>query len=212
LAKQHPLSEDGYDNACDVQTPSLVPVFDPTFAASPTAAVPSIVAPFNSFVQYALPTPSSSFHNKENKIYTATSFSLPFSDFDGDMNALGFWDWKSLTASRRIAEVRRWIIHATRRYGPVEHWGEDLSQEWDTVRHRDPPIVYEWLQAVKSRVKVGHSALSYLESAMEGEMSSNIEEWRDLYIQSHQLASQLWRAVLGIQHRLDGVLSSKGPL
>lgn len=222
MAKQqlrNALSDDGYDDddAFDVQTPSLVPVFDPAFTASTAAVVPSIVVPFNSSVQHphsnpiilALPAPSSSLQNNQNEIFKATSSSLQSSDLVGDMNALHFPDWKSLTASRRIAAVRRWIIHATHEYGPVERWGDDLSQEWDTVRHRDPGAVHEWLQAVKWRVKMGRSALSHLECAMEGELSSCLEEWRDLYIQSHQLASQLWAAVLGLQHRLDGALCGK---
>ena len=125
------------------------------------------------------------------------------------MNADYFSDWKSLTAPRQIAAVRRWIIHATREYGPVEHWGEDLSQQWNAMRYGDPTAVYEWLQGVQRRIKMGQRVLSYLECAMEGELPSGIEEWRDLYFQSHQLASQLWGAVLGIQHRLKDALSGK---
>jgi hypothetical protein len=39
---------------------------------------------------------------------------------------------------------------------------------------------------------------------MEGELAG-VEEWRDLYVQSHQLACQLWGAMFSIQYRLDFV-------
>jgi len=64
-----------------------------------------------------------------------------------------------------------------------------------------------WLERARRRIKLGRRALNYLEQAMEGELSASIEEWHDLYAQSHQLACQLWTAVLGVQYRLDRAVS-----
>jgi hypothetical protein len=88
----------------------------------------------------------------------------------------------------------------------VERWGEDLSEEWSAMKHGDAPAVHHWVARAMQKVKMGQSALNYLERAMEGELSPGVEEWHDLYAQSHQLACQLWGGVLGIQHRLDFML------
>jgi hypothetical protein len=140
------------------------------------------------------------------------SSSIEFLDIAGDSQAVDFRDWQSWIASRRIAAVRRWIIFAAYKYGPVDRWGEDFSQEWGTMKHRDMSTVYRWLDSVKQRVRTGRTALNYLERAMEGELSTSVEEWRDLYVQSHELAGQLWGAILGVQVRLDRVLSELGSI
>jgi hypothetical protein len=219
LAKQQlwaPSQDDGYYDFDD-NIPSLVPVFDPAFTATPPAVITPAITPIDMAREHSssdIMTPVAPMHfnslrDNVDDIYTAISPSPEAPKIHENIDTLGIHDWKSLTAPRRIAAVRRWIIHATHEYGPVECWGEDLSQKWSATKHRDPPAVYEWLQEAKRRIKMGQSALSYLECAMEGELSPCIEEWRDLYFQSHQLASSLWGAVLGIQHRLDTALSEK---
>jgi hypothetical protein len=59
---------------------------------------------------------------------------------------------------------------------------------------------------------MGRRALSYLEQAMEGELLGSVDEWRDLYAQSQQLACQLWTAVLSIQYKLNSVTLGLAPL
>jgi hypothetical protein len=127
-----------------------------------------------------------------------------------DLDRPDFRDWKSWSAPRCIAAVRRWIVHAVHMHGPMEHWGRDFSEQRRWLRDGDGRAVRGWLDGVKQRMKMRRSALSYLERAMEGELPASVEEWRDLYAQSHQLACQLWTAILGIQYSLDFVLSEQG--
>jgi hypothetical protein len=190
-----------------IPCPHLLTAFQ-TAAYSEPIVTPFIERVLHSQPDIITPAPSTlsnPHQNNEDDTYQTLS-SFPSSDF---ASVLGLPEGKALTASRCIAAVRRWIIYAAREFGPVERWGEDLSLEWDTVRQREPPAVHGWLQGVKRRIKMGRSALSYLECAMEGELSSGIEDWRDLYIQSHQLAAQLWGGTLGIEHRLEEALSGK---
>ena len=119
------------------------------------------------------------------------------------------WIHTSWSAPWHIAAIRHWIIHAAHKYGPVEHWVDDFSEQWSGLRLADAPAVDGWLHGVRQRIKMGRSALSYLEQAMEGELAG-VEEWRDLYVQSHQLACQLWGVVFSIQYRLDFVVSGLG--
>jgi len=127
-----------------------------------------------------------------------------------DLDEPDFREWESLSASRRIAVVRRWIVHAVYRHGPVEHWARDFSEQWRGLRDGDGRAVHGWLDGLKRRMKMGRSALSYLEQAMEGELPASVEDWRDLYAQSHQLACQLWTAILGLQYSIDFVLLAQG--
>jgi hypothetical protein len=213
LAKQNlwiPSHDDGY-NFSDDHPPSLVPVFDPAFTVTPATVIPPTITPINMAREHGIMTPvaptfSNPLRNDADDIYQATRPPLEAPEIYGDIDIQG---WKSLTAPRRIAAVRRWIILAARKYGPVEGWGDDLSQKWSATKYRDPSAAHGWLEEAKRRIKMGRSALSYLECAMEGEGSLCIEEWRDLYLQSHQLASELWGAVHGIQYGLGSVLSEK---
>jgi len=219
LAKQQfwtPSPDDGYDDFDD-NVPSLVPIFDPAFATTPAPVITSTITPIDTACEHGsssiitpiAPMPSNPLRNNADDIHKAISSSPEAPEIRGDIGTLGIHDWESLSAPRRVAAVRRWIIQVTHEYGPVEQWGEDFSQMWSAAKHRDPPAVCEWLQEAKRRIKMGRSALSYLECVMEGELSPCVEEWRDLYFQSHQLASLLWRAVLGLQHRLDTAFSEQ---
>jgi hypothetical protein len=135
---------------------------------------------------------------------------LEFPGIEGHLEAVEFREWRLWTAPRRIAAIRRWIIHAASKYGPVEHWGDSFGLEWHALKDGDVLAVRGWLEGAKRRIKLGRSALNYLERAMEGELSASSEEWRDLYAQSHQLVCQLWTAVLGVQYRLDCAVSGAG--
>ena len=200
MAKQDmwlPTSDDDYI-VDDVRPPSLVPIFDPAFAET-AIAIPSPVNPANTgLLHHASQTPPPTLAPP-----TLTAVDFNFSDdhethffelpeIDEDLEPVDFREWTSWSAPRRVAAVRHWIMHAAHKYGPVERWGEHFSQEWSAVRHRDEPTVHRWLARATWRVKMGWSALNYLEHAVEGELSPSVEEWRDLYTQSHQLVCQLW--------------------
>jgi hypothetical protein len=211
LAKQQlwvPTNEDGYIDH-DTLTPSLVPVFDPAFVKATIVSPPSPALPHHAsqipppaLIPLAPTTPLRN-DNETNSFEDRGTLSLEFPEIDDDLESVDFRDWTSWNAPRRIAAVRRWIIHAAHKYGPMERWGEDLSEEWSSMKYGDAPTVRRWLARATRRVKMGRSVLNYLERAMEGELSPGVEEWRDLYAQSHQLACQLWGGVLGIQYRLD---------
>lgn len=235
-------SDDEYENDAgfEYQTPSLLPVFDSAFTAA--ANVPTIdtsltpaasVSPVDTaFTVTASPIaiidPTLEHVAARTTSYPLTHidpldsntvlhndpvpFLIKLPDIRRDLEAVDFGGWQSWVASRRIAAVRRWIIYAVYEYGPVDRWGEDFSQEWRTMRHKDGPTVYRWLDSAKQRVKVGRIALSYLERAMEGDLSASVEEWRDLYVQSHDLAGQLWGGVVGVQSRLDHIMLELGPI
>lgn len=123
---------------------------------------------------------------------------------------MNFVGWESWTAPRRIDAIRCWVVSSIHQYGPLENWGEAFSRDWGTMKSADELVVERWLDMMKGRIRMGRRALTYLEHAMDGELSTSIEEWRDLYTQSQQLARQLWGAVLGVQHRMDCSVSCNG--
>ena len=216
LAQQQlwlPTSDDNYD----AHTPSLVPVFDPAFVETSIATVSPLE---HAVLHHTSETPPPAMappgiaslspphnNNEASFLEDRGTLSLELPEIDEDVDYIDFRDWITWSAPRRIAAVRRWIIHAAHKYGPVECWGEDLRREWSAMKHRDDPTLHRWLDLAMRRIKMGWSALNYLESAMEGELSLGIDEWRDLYAQSHQLACQLWGGVLGLQYRLDDMVS-----
>jgi hypothetical protein len=203
-----PTSDDEYISVdTDMPTPSLVPVFDHTFTPITAVSSPSLItATLQHNTRPINLMPPSASHGYtmpcENRAQP-----LEFFDVDGHFDSVEFREWRLWTAPRRIAAMRRWIIHAASKYGPVEHWGEAFSLEWCEMKDGDASEVRGLLERAKRRIKLGRIALNYLEQAMEGELSANVEEWRDLYAQSHQLACQLWTAVLGVQYRLDCAVS-----
>ena len=215
-----PTSDDNY-GAYDLHTPSLVPVFDPDFAPTASSAAAAKPVPV---LTVAITPPSATINTPQ---HVAPSTTLPTlrpphnndmtpredcTSFDSDFGATDFHDWKGWSAPRRIAAVRRWLVHAAHRYGPVEHWAEDFGDQWTTMRLGGATEIHGWVDGVKRRIKMGRRALSYLEQAMEGELLGSVDEWRDLYAQSQQLACQLWTAVLSIQYKLNSVTLGLAPL
>ena len=60
----------------------------------------------------------------------------------------------------------------------MECWADDFSEQWSGLRLADTSAVDGWLDGVRQRIKMGWNALSYLEQALEGELSAGVEEWR----------------------------------
>lgn len=140
------------------------------------------------------------------------AFSGGFPDIPGDLKAIDFTAWGSWSAPRRVAAVRRWIIYASHKYGPVDRWAEDFSQKWGIMRHKEAGALDRWLDSIRQMIRMGRCVLNYLERAMEGELPESVDAWRDLHAQSYQLAGQLWRAILGVQHRLDSAVLVRNPV
>lgn len=199
-------------------TPSLVPVFDPTFTTPNT--IVNTVSPNSTTI--TIPTtlehhsgiPSSTLLISEHSLHDANpddtpSFSDELPDIPGDLAAVDFTDWGSWDARHRVAAVRRWIIYASHKFGPVDRWAKDFSQEWGLMKRGETADLDRWLLSVKQRIRMGRCVLSYLEQAMEGELPAATDEWRDLYAQSHQLAYQLWGAVLSVQYTMDTIITPR---
>ena len=212
-----PTIDDNY-GANDMHTPTLIPVFDQAFKSNAAATISTLAVgglqcapPIASPIPADFPPSSISPPMPPSPIsfLTPPPLSIQLSDVGWDLEDMDFQEWKSLTASRRIAVIRRWIVHATHKYGPLEHWAWDFSDQWHSIRSGDMPTLRHWLDGAKKRIKLGRSALSYLDQAMEGDMPASVEEWRDLYAQSHQLAFQLWTAVLCTQSMLDYTVSER---
>jgi hypothetical protein len=206
-----PTSDDEYDAHYDDKIPSLIPVFDPLFTEAAAVSPVTVDTPIRHETPHITNpdvAPLHSTHDDMTHIHgVGQSLSLNLPDIEPDLDPVDFREWKQWNAPCRIAAIRRWIIHAAHKYGPMERWGEDFGREWNEMRQGDELAVDHWVDGVKARIKMGRNALGYLECAMEGELSTGVEEWRDLYAQSHQLACQLWTAVLGIQYRLDCTMS-----
>jgi len=150
-------------------------------------------------------------HVESNRITTSMS---PASSetIDAKMHSgvVEFVGWESWTALHHIEAIHGWINNAIHQYGPIRCWGETFSRECSEMRGED--IADRSLDMMKEHVRMVQSVLSYLGRAMEGEVSPSVGEWPALYAQSHQLASQLWGAVLGVQHMLDRTVSGQALL
>jgi hypothetical protein len=194
----NPTSDDEYDIE---DTSNFDPIPTATAVAYPNTPLDLALRHESPPVTNSDPTPH--FAHQDDAINARQSFHVDLPDIEGDLDPVNFREWKQWSPPRRIAAIRRWVIHAIHRYGPVECWGEDLGREWNDVRKGDMLAVHYWLDGAKARVKMVRKALSYLECAMEGELSTGVQEWPDLYAQSHQLSGQLWGAILSTQSRLD---------
>lgn len=194
---------------------SLAPVLDPAFTESTVIADPvSSISTTSTVIAHNPPSSPLRSSTSPEHIYRTNSnggYSDGLPDIPGDLEAVDFAEWGSWSAHRRVAAVRRWIIYASHKYGPVERWAEDFSQNWGIMRHMEVATLDRWLDSIKQMIRMGRCALSYLERAMEGELPAGADAWRDLYAQCYQLGCQLWGAVLGVQHRLDNVILARNP-
>lgn len=59
-----------------------------------------------------------------------------------------------------------------------------------------------WLLYNEAKAMTGRLILGYLGRAMEGEISGDIDEWRDLSLQIHDLAATLHQAVAALEFGL----------
>jgi hypothetical protein len=90
-----------------VITPALVPIFDSAFAATPSAAITPAIAPIDMAREHGssdimtpgAPMPFNSLRNNVDNIYKAISASPEAPKIHEDIDTLGIHDWKSLTAA-----------------------------------------------------------------------------------------------------------------
>ncbi|KIM71681.1 hypothetical protein PILCRDRAFT_820868 [Piloderma croceum F 1598] len=116
-------------------------------------------------------------------------------------------DWLSLSASRRIAALRRWMLDMEWNWGAIADWPARCTREWDIMKERDTGSVTEWLDESTRKATAGRQIIAYLALVMEGQLPTDVEIFRDLYLQSHQLTGDFYSAVIGLELTLDTVRS-----
>lgn len=114
-----------------------------------------------------------------------------------------FTQWDTWSAAERMARLRRWLLYAEHRYGPLVRWSKDFAEQWPNVRIQNDRRILVWFEKFKARLAIGGIALDYLGRVMEGSLSGSVVEWRDLYIQAYQFTGALYRAIVAVQGRLD---------
>jgi len=111
-------------------------------------------------------------------------------------------DWASWSARHRMIFLRRWLLDLEWGWGNVDRWPAQCMDEWQSVRGQRLDIVEEWFEERQKRLVNGRLVLGYLGRVMEGQLSFDVREFRDLYMQSHQLACTLYTGVMGLEHQL----------
>ena len=144
-----PTSDDEYDMQ---DTSNFDPIPTATAVACPDMPLDLAHRHESPPVTNSDPTPH--FAHQDDTINARQSFHVDLPDIEGDLDPVNFREWKQWSPPRRIAAIRRWVIHAIHRYGPVECWGEDLGWEWNDVRKGDMLAVHYWLDSVKARIKM----------------------------------------------------------
>jgi len=179
-----PDADDGYNVTVDISNSPVHMVDLDTAIVEPISSTPAtpttFTPPHNSMpvLSYSLVSPE---HCVDTTNLTSLAFPDELPDLPGDLAAVDFADWGSWNASRRLAAVRRWISYASHKYGPIDRWAEDFSQKWSVIRHGEASMLNRWLDSVKQMIRMGRCTLGYLERAMEGELPTSVDEWRDLY-------------------------------
>lgn len=97
--------------------------------------------------------------------------------------------------------LRRWMLDVEWRLGGCDRWASQFMDEWmHNSEQRNGIDVRQDLYG--ERVKTGRLMLGYLGRVMDGNLSGDLEECRDLSLQIHQLASLLSSAVAELESGL----------
>lgn len=194
------------------RTPTLFPVaeIDPSFDSVPASTFAPHSFDPNASAQHP-PSAQWLTHQPElilgeSSTYVNDAHSPASLGIHNDLEGVDFREWQSWAAYRRVAAIRRWVTHVAHRYGPTDRWAQRFDEDWARMKGGEEDALQTWLHAVKQRVRMGWCALGYLERAMEGELPSSADDWRDLCVQALQLSKQLCMAVGSIEGRLDRVL------
>lgn len=98
--------------------------------------------------------------------------------------------------------LRRWMLDVEWQLGGLDRWASQFMDEWaHNTEQRNRMDV--WQDLYGERVKMGKLMLGYLGRVMDGNLSGDLEECRDLSLQIHQLASLLYSAVAGLESSLQ---------
>lgn len=111
-------------------------------------------------------------------------------------------DWPKWSARQRMAAIRRLQVDIEWRWGSIDEWALSFSAEAGSLRHRGIEGALAWMGEQTGKVSAGRLLLGYIGRVMEGNMSEEIEDWRDIFLQSYQLMYSLAPAVVGQERAL----------
>lgn len=111
-------------------------------------------------------------------------------------------DWPTWSARQKMAGIRRLHVDVEWRWGSIDEWTLVFSAEAGSLRHMGIEGVLGWMREQDAKVTAGRLLLGYIGRVMEGNMSEEIEDWRDIFLQSYQLMYSIAPGVVGQQRAL----------
>lgn len=109
-------------------------------------------------------------------------------------------DWALWSARRRMVALRRWMLDLEWEAGALDRWPAVFKDEWLAINQRSHQSSNQLiLEAAEGKVTTGKLMLAYLGRVMDGELSGDLEECRDLALQIHQLSKTLHSVVIGLE-------------
>lgn len=88
-------------------------------------------------------------------------------------------------------------------WGPVERWGSVLELQSARMKDAYADEIDSWLMLAYEKIRFGRLLLGYLSRVMEGAMSGDVEECRDLYLQGVQLTCQINACVTNLDAQVN---------
>lgn len=119
-------------------------------------------------------------------------------------------EWHKWSARGRMVRVRQWIEDVEWAHGTLQLWNIHFSDQWTHILQQRAEVSSSWLELNECKARIGRLVLGYLGRVMDGEVSNDIAEWRDLSLQVHQLTSSLHHAVIGLEVSVRCVRLSHG--
>lgn len=114
-------------------------------------------------------------------------------------------DWQEWSARRRMVGLRRWIMDVEWTHGTLQLWNLKFADEWANISRQPTEVSSSWLALNEGKARIGRLVLGYLGRVMDGQISGDVEEWRDLSLQIQELAASLHQAVVGLEVSLRWV-------
>lgn len=90
-------------------------------------------------------------------------------------------------------------------HGGLQHWALHFVEGWTKVSRQSTEVLSTWLEHSEGKARIGRVVLAYLGRVMEGQISGDVDEWRDLSLQVHELGGSLHQAVAGLEVSLRWV-------
>lgn len=98
-----------------------------------------------------------------------------------------------------MARLRQWIDDVEWTHGKLHLWNIEFADECAKISQWSVETLSSWLDQNAGKARIGRSVLAYLGRVMDGEVSNDIDEWRDLSMQVQQLVSSLHQAVVELE-------------